>query len=83
MLRRACMVKRRWNGRWNGRLWRRLAREPEAVAGHAVGRPLPGRAEPPRAVRRARKRHRSRAGALPRGHCPGGTLAMLQRRLEV
>eukprot|EP00964_Phaeocystis_antarctica_P132361 scaffold96431_cov44-Phaeocystis_antarctica.AAC.2 len=28
----------------------------------------PGSAEPPRAARRALRRHRSRAGALPRGH---------------
>eukprot|EP00964_Phaeocystis_antarctica_P042789 scaffold24537_cov43-Phaeocystis_antarctica.AAC.2 len=30
-----------------------------------------------RATRRALRRHRSRAGALPGLHCPGGTLAML------
>eukprot|EP00964_Phaeocystis_antarctica_P153100 scaffold121206_cov60-Phaeocystis_antarctica.AAC.2 len=52
---------------WNRRLWRRLARAPEAVVGCPVGRPLPGCLEPPRAARRALRKHRSRAGALPRG----------------
>eukprot|EP00964_Phaeocystis_antarctica_P121510 scaffold85163_cov61-Phaeocystis_antarctica.AAC.4 len=59
----ACIVKRPW---WGQRLWRRLARAPEAVAGRAVGRPLPGSAKPLRATRRALRRRRSRAGALPR-----------------
>ena len=56
------------SGQWggNGLLWRRLARAPEAVAGHPVGRPLTGSAEPARTVRRAPRRRRSRAGALPR-----------------
>eukprot|EP00964_Phaeocystis_antarctica_P087907 scaffold55895_cov39-Phaeocystis_antarctica.AAC.1 len=54
--------------RWNRRRWRRLARAPEAVAGRPVGRPLPASLEPPRAARRALRRRRSRAGALPRGH---------------
>eukprot|EP00964_Phaeocystis_antarctica_P101630 scaffold67107_cov72-Phaeocystis_antarctica.AAC.2 len=53
--------------RGNGRFWRRLAREPEAVAGRPVAQPLPGSAEPPRVFRRALRRRRSRAGALPRG----------------
>eukprot|EP00964_Phaeocystis_antarctica_P106201 scaffold71126_cov57-Phaeocystis_antarctica.AAC.4 len=48
------------------RLWRRLARAPEAVAGCPVDRPFPGSAELPSAVRRALRRRRSRAGALPR-----------------
>eukprot|EP00964_Phaeocystis_antarctica_P100626 scaffold66222_cov36-Phaeocystis_antarctica.AAC.1 len=48
------------------RLWRRLARAPEAVAGRPVGRPLAGSAELSRAARGAQRRHRSRAGALPR-----------------
>ena len=38
------------------------------MAGHPVGRPLPGSAELPRAARRALRRHRRRAGALPKGH---------------
>jgi hypothetical protein len=45
------------------RPWRRLARAPQAVAGRPVSRP--GSAEPPIAVRRALRRRRSRAGALP------------------
>ena len=53
--------------RWNGRLWRRLALAPEAVAGRLVGRPFPGSAELPGAARRALRRHRTRAGALPEG----------------
>eukprot|EP00964_Phaeocystis_antarctica_P124801 scaffold88437_cov84-Phaeocystis_antarctica.AAC.5 len=53
-------------GGGNGRLWRRRARAPEALAGRPVARPLPGSAELPRAARRALRRHRSRAGALPR-----------------
>ena len=52
----------------NRRLGRRLARAPEAVAGRPEGRPLPGSAELPRAARRALRRHRSRAGALSKGH---------------
>ena len=39
-----------------------------AVAGCPVGRPLTGSTELPRATRRALGRHRSRAGAPPRGH---------------
>ena len=54
--------------RWNQRLCRRLARAPEAVAERPEGRLLPGSPELPRAARRALRRHRSRAGALPRGH---------------
>eukprot|EP00964_Phaeocystis_antarctica_P145607 scaffold111722_cov75-Phaeocystis_antarctica.AAC.2 len=50
----------------NRRLGRRLARAPEAVAGRPEGRPLSGSSEPPRAARSALRRHRSRAGALPR-----------------
>eukprot|EP00964_Phaeocystis_antarctica_P144999 scaffold110923_cov56-Phaeocystis_antarctica.AAC.2 len=57
-------AQRRW---WNWRLWRRLARAPAAAAGRPVGRPLPGSAELPRAARRALRRHRGQAGALPRG----------------
>eukprot|EP00964_Phaeocystis_antarctica_P064687 scaffold38943_cov55-Phaeocystis_antarctica.AAC.3 len=33
--------------RWNQRLGRQLAGAPERLAGHPVGRPLPGRAELP------------------------------------
>eukprot|EP00964_Phaeocystis_antarctica_P080452 scaffold50242_cov64-Phaeocystis_antarctica.AAC.2 len=52
---------------------RRLARAPEAVVGRPVGLSLPRSAQPPRTVRFAPKRRRSRAG----GHCPGCTLTML------
>ena len=38
------------------------------MAGRPVGWSLPGRAELPAAIRRALRRQRSRAGALPRGH---------------
>ena len=59
--------QRRWHP-WHRWLWRRLTRAPEAVATRSVGRPLPGSAELPRAARRVLRRHRSRAGALPRVH---------------
>ena len=49
------------------RLWRRLARAPEAVAGIPVAGPPTGSAELPGAARRALRRHRTRAGALPEG----------------
>eukprot|EP00964_Phaeocystis_antarctica_P116403 scaffold80350_cov42-Phaeocystis_antarctica.AAC.2 len=39
----------------------------QAVAGCPVAGPRPGSAELPRAARRALRRHRSPAGALPRG----------------
>eukprot|EP00964_Phaeocystis_antarctica_P098855 scaffold64807_cov66-Phaeocystis_antarctica.AAC.2 len=52
--------------RWNRRLWRRFARAPEAVTGCPVAEPRPGSAKPARAAGRALRRHRSRAGALPR-----------------
>ena len=45
--------------------------------GRSVGRPPPGSARPPRAARRALRRHRSRAGALPRRG--GGTLSTRPR----
>eukprot|EP00964_Phaeocystis_antarctica_P103531 scaffold68793_cov52-Phaeocystis_antarctica.AAC.3 len=51
----------------NGRLWRWLARAAEAVGGRRVSRPLPGSAELPKAATHALRRHRSRAGVLPRG----------------
>ena len=54
--------------RWHPWFWRRLARAPEAVATRSVGRPLSGSAELPRTARRVLRRHRSRAGALPRVH---------------
>ena len=50
-----------------GGLWRRLARAPEAVAGPS-GSASSWKCELPRAARRALRRCRSRAGALPRGH---------------
>eukprot|EP00964_Phaeocystis_antarctica_P013704 scaffold7519_cov38-Phaeocystis_antarctica.AAC.2 len=51
----------------NGRLWRRLDRAPEAAAGRPVGPTSPpGRTGLLRAARRALRRRRSRAGALPR-----------------
>eukprot|EP00964_Phaeocystis_antarctica_P002543 scaffold1328_cov59-Phaeocystis_antarctica.AAC.1 len=46
---------------------RRLIRAPEAAAGRPVAEPRPGRAGLPRAARRALRRRRKRAGALPRG----------------
>jgi hypothetical protein len=52
----------------NRRLRRRLTRAPEAMVGCPVARPRPGSAALPRAVRCALRRHRSRAGAPPRGH---------------
>ena len=48
------------------------------MAGRPVGRPLPGSTELPRAARRALRRHRSRAGAPPRGRFdPAGVLDTL------
>eukprot|EP00964_Phaeocystis_antarctica_P103651 scaffold68904_cov48-Phaeocystis_antarctica.AAC.1 len=45
-----------------------MARAPAAVAGRPVAGPRPGSPGLPRAVRRALRRHGSRAGALlPRG----------------
>ena len=46
--------------------------------GTALARPLPGSAEPPRAARRALRRRRSRAGAvpMPRRHWPGTAQAL-------
>ena len=38
------------------------------MAGHPLAGSRPGSAELPRAARRALRRHRSRAGARPRGH---------------
>eukprot|EP00964_Phaeocystis_antarctica_P064724 scaffold38970_cov53-Phaeocystis_antarctica.AAC.1 len=68
--------------RGNERLWRRLARAPEAVAGVPLAGPRPGSTEPPRAARRALRRHRSRGGGTGAelGHRPGCTLTMRQRR---
>eukprot|EP00964_Phaeocystis_antarctica_P034787 scaffold19818_cov63-Phaeocystis_antarctica.AAC.2 len=65
---RVHVPSRRLNGqrRWDQRLWRRLARAPQAVAGRPVAEPRPGITEPIETARRALRRHRSRAGALPR-----------------
>ena len=52
--------------RSNRRLWRHLTRALEAVAGRPVAGPHSGSTELPRAARRALRRHRGRAGALPR-----------------
>eukprot|EP00964_Phaeocystis_antarctica_P149783 scaffold117006_cov71-Phaeocystis_antarctica.AAC.2 len=65
----------------------RLARAPAAAAGRPVGRPPLGRAELPRATRRALRRRKSRAGALPRGHFdhavpPACTSRLRQPRLK-
>ena len=57
------------------------------MAGRPVTRPLLGSAELPRAARRALRRHRSRIGALPRGHLDhaaarsAGWLAVLRGHL--
>ena len=68
--------------RGNERLWRRLARAPEAVAGVPLAGPRPGSTEPPRAARRALRRHRSRGGGTGAelGHRPDCTLTMRQLR---
>eukprot|EP00964_Phaeocystis_antarctica_P120850 scaffold84580_cov69-Phaeocystis_antarctica.AAC.2 len=60
--------RRRLRGqrRGNRRLSKRLARAPEAVAERPVAEPRPGSTEPPRAARRALRRRRSRAWAVPR-----------------
>eukprot|EP00964_Phaeocystis_antarctica_P108048 scaffold72694_cov75-Phaeocystis_antarctica.AAC.5 len=51
------------------------------MAGRLVARPPPGSAELPKAVRRALRRRRGRAGALPRLHFDhAGTLTMLAGR---
>ena len=61
MVEGACMQEK-----WNRPLWRWLAREPEAVAGaRPAAGPRSGSTEPPRAARRAVRRRRSRAGAVP------------------
>eukprot|EP00964_Phaeocystis_antarctica_P081683 scaffold51110_cov54-Phaeocystis_antarctica.AAC.1 len=71
---RLCLKGQR---RWNRRLWRRLARAHEAVAGRSVGRPVSGSAALPRAAGRALRRHRSRAGALPRGRFDHAALLLV------
>eukprot|EP00964_Phaeocystis_antarctica_P051157 scaffold29843_cov63-Phaeocystis_antarctica.AAC.13 len=51
-----------------GYFWRRIARTPEAAPGRPVAQPLPPESvKPPRAARRALRRHGSRARAPHRG----------------
>eukprot|EP00964_Phaeocystis_antarctica_P013472 scaffold7375_cov51-Phaeocystis_antarctica.AAC.2 len=64
------------------RLWRRLARASKAVAGHPVVWPLFGSTEPPGAVRRALRRHKSRAEALPRLHFDRAATPRLERPIS-
>ena len=74
-----------------GRGWRRLARAAEAVAGGRpegpVGLASPweylGSAAPPGAARRALRRRRSRAAALPRGDSRGAELGGALPRLHL
>ena len=69
---RACRGIRRAPPRLHGPMGGRLARGSgwvhEAVAGRPVGRSSLTERRPASAVRRALRRHRSRVGALPRGH---------------
>eukprot|EP00964_Phaeocystis_antarctica_P127648 scaffold91339_cov48-Phaeocystis_antarctica.AAC.1 len=57
-----------------------IARAPEAVAGIPVARPHPPSAELPIAARRALRRRRRRAGALPRGHFDRALLKLVSLR---